>query len=149
VRSPFFLLLSCTAMNYKFVTEFQYCNLFQILNAFVRSFKLMTQKITWGRRLVAERDRLGYKNMEEFSQATEVSAKTLYNYANEETQLNIEFLIRFARLGGDVQYVVTGVRSDNVPSSTDVESERVIQRALLRQMQEIISLLLKSKENGY
>ncbi len=109
----------------------------------------MTQKITWGRRLVAERDRLGYKNMEEFSQATEVSAKTLYNYANEDTQLNIEFLIRFARLGGDVQYVVTGVRSDNVPSSTDAESERVMQRALLRQMQEIIGLLLKSKENGY
>jgi len=109
----------------------------------------MAQNTTWGRRLLAERDRLGYKNMEDFAQATEVSAKTLYNYANEDTQLNIEFLIRFAQLGGDVQYVVTGVRSDNVPSSTDVESERVIQRALLRQMQEIIGLLLESKGNGY
>jgi len=143
------LLSSCTAIDYKLVTESRYCNLFQILNSFVTSFKLMAQNTTWGRRLLAERDRLGYKNMEDFAQVTEVSAKTLYNYANEDTQLNIEFLIRFAQLGGDVQYVVTGVRSDNVPSSTDVESERVIQRALLRQMQEIIGLLLESKGNGY
>jgi len=144
------LLLSCTAIDYKFVTEFQYCNLFQILNAFVESFKLMAQIITWGRRLIVERDRLGYKNMESFAQSTGVSAKTLYNYANEETQIGIDFLIQFAQLGGDVQYVVTGVRSDNLPDLTDMtESERITQRALLRQMQEIIGLLVESMEKGY
>jgi carboxypeptidase C (cathepsin A) len=110
----------------------------------------MAQIITWGRRLVVERDRLGYKNMEGFAQATEVSAKTLYNYANEETQIGIDFLIQFAQLGGDVQYVVTGVRSNNLPDLTDMtESERIAQRVLLRQMQEIIGLLVESMEKGY
>jgi len=110
----------------------------------------MAQIITWGRRLIVERDRLGYKNMEIFAQVTEVSAKTLYNYANEGTQISIDFLIKFAQLGGDVQYVVTGVRSDNLPALTDVtESERIAQRVLLRQMQEIVGLLIESKEKGY
>jgi transcriptional regulator with XRE-family HTH domain len=88
--------------------------------------------------------------MEDFAQVTGVSAKTLYNYANQDTQLNMDFLIRFAQLGGDVQYVVTGVRSNNLPDLDHMtESERVAQRVLLRQMQEIINLLIESMEKGY
>jgi transcriptional regulator with XRE-family HTH domain len=137
-------------MNYKFTTVISNCNFFQILTCFVTSFKFMTQDATWGRRLLVERDRLGYKNMEDFAQAVGVAAKTLYNYANEETQLNIDFMIKFAQLGGDVQYVVTGVRSDNLPDPTfTIESERIIQRVLLRQMEEIMNLLNESIAKGY
>lgn len=105
----------------------------------------MIKDTTWGRRLIMERDRLGYSKMESFAQATDVSARTLYNYASEDTQLSVEFLIRFAQLGGDVQFVITGIRSKNlVDVKQAVQDDRAYQLVVLRQLQELTQLLSES-----
>ncbi len=109
----------------------------------------MTQDKTWGLRLVLERDRLGYSKMESFAQATDKSVRTLYNYASEDTPLDIEFLIKFAQLGGDVQFLVTGVRSKNlvdvkqalkIVNSQTLESQRML---LLLQIQQLAQTIIE------
>lgn len=109
----------------------------------------MTQNKTWGFRLLLERDRLGYSKMEGFARAFGVTERTLYNYTSEQTPLDINFLIKFACLGGDVQFLVTGIRSENlndvkqslkVVESQSIESQRTL---LLRQIQQLVEITMK------
>lgn len=63
-------------------------------------------------RLVEERARLGY-SQSDFARQLEISVETLRRYEVGAREAGVEFLARSAGLGVDVQYVLTGVKSEN------------------------------------
>lgn len=64
-------------------------------------------------RMIEERARLGY-SQSDFARQLEVSTETIRRYENGQREAGVEFLARAAGLGTDVQYVLTGVKSDNL-----------------------------------
>lgn len=69
-----------------------------------------------GIRLVEERTRLGYSQAN-FAHQTEVNRETLRLNELGRSGISAEFLGRAAQLGVDVQYVITGIRSEKVAQS--------------------------------
>ncbi|QOF67412.1 ORF6C domain-containing protein [Actinobacillus sp. GY-402] len=65
-----------------------------------------------GIRLVEERTRLGYSQAN-FAHQTEINRETLRLNETGRTGISAEFLGRAAQLGVDVQYVITGIRSNS------------------------------------
>ncbi|TYA49064.1 helix-turn-helix domain-containing protein [Aggregatibacter actinomycetemcomitans] len=81
-----------------------------------------------GIRLVEERSRLGYSQAN-FAHQTEVSRETLRLNELGKSGISAEFLGRAAQLGVDVQYVVTGIRSEteeNKSEKTSIQNSNVI-----------------------
>lgn len=64
-------------------------------------------------RMIEERARLGY-SQSDFARQLEVSTETIRRYENGQREAGVEFLAKAAGLGTDVQYVLTGVKSDNL-----------------------------------
>ncbi|OOH87935.1 transcriptional regulator [Pasteurellaceae bacterium 15-036681] len=69
-----------------------------------------------GIRLIEERTRLGYSQAN-FAHQTEVNRETLRLNELGRSGISAEFLGRAAQLGVDVQYVITGVRSQTIEQS--------------------------------
>lgn len=67
-------------------------------------------------RLVEERSRVGYSQAD-LARQLGVSRETLRRYEIGESGLSGEFLAQAAGLGVDVQYVLTGVRSQNLAAA--------------------------------
>ena len=81
-----------------------------------------------GIRLVEERSRLGYSQAN-FAHQTEVSRETLRLNELGKSGISAEFLGRAAQLGVDVQYVITGIRSEteeNKSQKTSIQNSNVI-----------------------
>lgn len=64
-------------------------------------------------RLIEERARLGY-SQSDFARQLEISVETLRRYEVGAREAGVEFLAKSAGLGMDVQYVLTGVKSENL-----------------------------------
>jgi transcriptional regulator with XRE-family HTH domain len=71
-----------------------------------------------GQRLREERERLGLSQAA-MATSTEVDRKTQLNYESGEREPKAEYLARAAKLGVDVQYVVTSVRTPGHPASIE------------------------------
>lgn len=63
--------------------------------------------------LIDERERLGYSR-NNFAAQVNVSAESLRLYELGKTNMSAEFLAAAAQLGVDVQFVLTGVKSENL-----------------------------------
>lgn len=95
-----------------------------------------------GTRLVYERKRLGYTQLE-FATLGGVVRHTVALWEKDRKFPNAEFLAKIAELGVDINYVITGNRSkdDQLPSrekalldnyrATDEEGRRLIERLAL------------------
>lgn len=70
-------------------------------------------RLDMGVRLVEERTRLGYSQAD-FAHQTDVSRERLRLNETGRSGISAELLARAAQLGLDVQYVVTGIRSNNI-----------------------------------
>jgi transcriptional regulator with XRE-family HTH domain len=68
------------------------------------------QKIVIGERLREERERLGM-NQTQFAALGEVSKRAQITYEKGESTPDAAYLNAMAKVGADVQYIVTGVRS--------------------------------------
>lgn len=68
-------------------------------------------------RLTEERGRTGYSQAD-FARKTGISREGLRLYEMGQRSINGEFLSAAAELGMDVQYILTGVRSANLPQVT-------------------------------
>lgn len=64
-------------------------------------------------RISEERERIGY-NQAGFARQLEVTAETLRRYELGLRDASLDFLVKAATLGVDVQYVLTGIRSNNI-----------------------------------
>lgn len=64
-------------------------------------------------RLIEERARLGLSQAD-FARQLDVSAETVRRYETGQREAGVEFLAKAAGLGLDVQYVLTGVKSENL-----------------------------------
>ena len=81
-----------------------------------------------GIRLVEERSRLGYSQAN-FAHQTEVSREALRLNELGKSGISAEFLGRAAQLGVDVQYVITGIRSEteeNKSQKNSIQNSNVI-----------------------
>ncbi len=74
-----------------------------------------------GDRLKEERERLGYLQAEFAAQGT-VGRNSQSGYEVGDRPPTAEYLAKIARLGADVQYIVTGVRSENLHEIDTAES---------------------------
>lgn len=77
-----------------------------------------------GIRLVEERTRLGYSQAN-FAHQTEVTRETLRLNELGRSGISAEFLGRAAQLGVDVQYVITGVRSQKIEKNEEVSAQTI------------------------
>lgn len=77
-----------------------------------------------GIRLVEERTRLGYSQAN-FAHQTEVNRETLRLNELGRSGISAEFLGRAAQLGVDVQYVITGIRSQSLEAANTAVSQSV------------------------
>lgn len=77
-----------------------------------------------GARLAKERERLGY-TLDGFAQAIKMSREG-YRLAENGGNFRVGLLIKSVRLGVDCQYVITGVRSENVEQATLAELGAVL-----------------------
>ncbi|MDF1622506.1 MAG: helix-turn-helix domain-containing protein [Pseudohongiella nitratireducens] len=66
-----------------------------------------------GQRIRSERERLGYRQAE-FSAQGAVGRNSQSGYESGDRAPTAEYLARVARLGADIQFIVTGVRSKNL-----------------------------------
>lgn len=66
-------------------------------------------------RLVEERARLKY-SQNDFAHKLEVSRETLRRYEVGQREIGAEFLAKAVELGADVQYILCGIRSNNLQS---------------------------------
>lgn len=66
-----------------------------------------------GSRLVAERERLGL-TQEQMADIAGVSKRSQGGYERGERPIDSDYLVALARMGADVQYVLTGVLSPNI-----------------------------------
>ena len=64
-------------------------------------------------RISEERERIGY-NQTGFARQLEITAETLRRYEMGLRDASLDFLVKAATLGVDVQYVLTGIRSINI-----------------------------------
>lgn len=64
-------------------------------------------------RLVEERGRLGYSQAD-FARKTDMTREGLRLYETAQRGISADFLAAVAALGGDVQYIISGVRSANL-----------------------------------
>ena len=64
-------------------------------------------------RISEERERIGY-NQTGFARQLEITAETLRRYEMGLRDASLDFLVKAATLGFDVQYVLTGIRSINI-----------------------------------
>ena len=71
---------------------------------------VLVQKIEIGARLKEERERLGM-SQPQFAGLGEVSKRAQITYEKGESTPNADYLAAVAKVGADVQYIVTGVRS--------------------------------------
>lgn len=67
-------------------------------------------------RLIEERTRVGY-SQRDFAQQLGMSAEGLRRYEMAQREPGVEFLAKAAGFGVDVQYVLTGVRSQNLAAA--------------------------------
>lgn len=72
----------------------------------------MTTSEEIGGRLRTERERLGF-NQEAFGAIGGVKRFAQGNYEKGDRQPDVSYLASIAKVGADVQYIVTGVRSSN------------------------------------
>ncbi|MDY6991057.1 MAG: helix-turn-helix transcriptional regulator [Pseudomonadota bacterium] len=72
-----------------------------------------------GKRLSQERKRLGFNRQEKFADLCNVSLKTQSFYESGRTAPHTEYWLAIIKLGVDIQYVMTGVRS--VKLGEDIE----------------------------
>lgn len=63
--------------------------------------------------LIDERERLGYSK-KNFAAQTNVSGESLRLYEMGKVNMSAEFLLAAIRLGVDIQYLFTGIRSENL-----------------------------------
>lgn len=63
--------------------------------------------------LIDERERLGYSR-KNFAAQTNISGESLRLYETGKVNMSAEFLLAATRLGVDIQYIFTGVRSENL-----------------------------------
>ncbi len=75
--------------------------------------ELSTLRIDIARRLREERERVGY-SASAFAREADISREGLRLNESGKRGVSGDLLARAARLGVDVQYVVTGVRSSNL-----------------------------------
>jgi len=80
--------------------------------------------VTIGRRLKEERNRLGF-TQPALAAVGETTKKTQIDYENDATQPKAGYLAAIAKLGADVQYIITGQRS---AAALSVDEEELISR---------------------
>ena len=93
--------------------------------------------MTINERLLEEIKRLGYKT-KSWSEAVNISDKTQYTYEKGQRLPKTEYWQAAAKLGMDIQYVITGVHSNSTNEEIeDVNSENLLNtlEILLRQNQ--------------
>ena len=73
-----------------------------------------------GDRLREERERLGM-NQSDFAEAAGTTRKSQFNYETNERRPDAEYLAAAAVKGADVQYIVTGHRSDTALTADERE----------------------------
>ncbi|MBB4819260.1 transcriptional regulator with XRE-family HTH domain [Pseudomonas alcaligenes] len=74
--------------------------------------------MTIGERLKEERERLGFAQPA-FAGLAETTKKSQIDYEKDSTQPKAGYLAAIAKVGADVQYIVTGVRSSAALSSDE------------------------------
>jgi len=72
-------------------------------------------------RLIEERGRVGF-SQKDFARQLDISREGLRLYEMGQRSINAEFLAKAAGLGVDVQYVLTGIRSQNNDRATQAAS---------------------------
>lgn len=75
-------------------------------------------------RLIEERARLGF-SQSDFARQLEVSAEAVRRYENGQREAGVEFLAKTAGLGVDVQYVLTGIKSENLAKAENASQPLV------------------------
>ena len=63
--------------------------------------------------LIDERERLGYSR-KNFAAQTNISGESLRLYETGKVNMSAEFLLSATKLGVDIQYLFTGIRSENL-----------------------------------
>ncbi|WP_434777653.1 helix-turn-helix domain-containing protein [Neisseria sp. Ec49-e6-T10] len=76
-------------------------------------------------RLIEERSRLGYSQAD-FANKNNISREGLRLYESGQRGLPAEFLVTASELGLDVQYVLIGVRSKNLPCNDNQQTTQEI-----------------------
>ncbi|MDE5681106.1 MAG: helix-turn-helix domain-containing protein [Mailhella sp.] len=74
----------------------------------------------WGERLKEERKRLKIKQ-KDLAATFGVVHQTILSYEKGKTNPEIDFFEKISKLGFDVQYIITGERSDNVLTAEEKE----------------------------
>ena len=108
--------------------------------------KLDSKILERGFRIVEERKKLGL-TQEKVAEKCGVSRKQWIRYEKDEQKLDGEVLKRFIAIGADGQYILGGVRSDNVQLD---RTQRMLEKAkafdgtpMEKQMQEFIDSALE------
>lgn len=78
--------------------------------------------------LAEERKRLGYKS-KEIAELTGVTVSTQSNYENGRRRPDTRYLFKIAKLGFDLNYVVTGQRNKNDFSKLEKEFLELFRKA--------------------
>lgn len=86
------------------------------------------QKIEIGARLKEERERLGMSQVQ-FAGLGEVSKRAQITYENGESTPNAAYLAVIAKIGADVQYIITGVCSSAALTTDEDELVRLFRAA--------------------
>lgn len=76
-----------------------------------------------GKRLCEERKRLGFRSQEKFASACDINPKTQCFYESGRTAPDTEYWLATIKLGLDIQYVLTGIRSVNLKGSANLNEE--------------------------
>lgn len=76
-------------------------------------FDLYMNKV--GERLKEERERLQF-NQEDFAKLCNSSKRSQGNYERDKRAPDSEYLVLASKLGCDIQYIITGIRSANIES---------------------------------
>lgn len=76
--------------------------------------------MTIGERLREERERLGF-SQPAFAGLAETTKKSQIDYEKDSTQPKAGYLAAISKVGADVQYIITGVRSSSALSSDEDE----------------------------
>ena len=84
-------------------------------NVVMELLQNMSDRIDMAIRLVEERTRLGYTQAD-FAHQTNISREGLRLYESGQRGISAEFLAQSADLGIDVQYILIGLRSQNLPT---------------------------------
>lgn len=91
----------------------------------------MDKNTSLGERVGEERRRLG-KTQEELASACHTSRKTMGNIEGGKNAPGAEILSAMAQLGADVQYILTGTRSENLYKVAEEQGEYKVKPDLAR-----------------